>query len=232
MVKSFGIALLLSVGAFAADAPLRVQITTGGHPYDISFYGTFADRAGLAITVNPHPGAFIRDLRKTTDVLVLYDLFDVSDEKARKNLENFVQAGGGLVIIHHAIADNWQWKWWYEDVVGGRFLMGQDGDKPRSKAKINEVLNIRAVAKHPVLEGVGTLRLDDESYQGMWLSPQSQVLMETDNPNNDKAVVWIGPSKTSRVVVIQAGHGPGAHGDPGYRRLVRNAIQWVASRPK
>lgn len=54
--------------------------------------------------------------------------------------------------------------------------------------------------------------------------------METDHPENDKPVVWISPWRKSRVVAIQLGHGPAAHRDPGYRRLVRNAILWTAGR--
>jgi type 1 glutamine amidotransferase len=92
------------------------------------------------------------------------------------------------------------------------------------------VLNARPVAKHVILDGVGELEVHDEAYKGMWLSPKSQVLMETDNPNNDRAVVWIGPWRKSRVAVIQLGHGPPTFGDTGYRKLVHNAIMWAAGR--
>lgn len=221
---------LLAGGLALGAEPVRVQLTTGGHPYDIAFYGIFEGRGDLAITLNPHPSAYRRDLRKFADVLVLYDLADVVDNKERANLQAFLESGKGVVVLHHALADNWQWKWWYEEVVGGRFLMGQDGAMPRSKAKHGEVLNARPVARHVILDGVGELKLDDEAYKDMWLSPKSQVLMVTDNPNNDKAVVWIGPWKTSRVVAIQLGHGPPTFRDPGYRRLVHNAILWAAGR--
>lgn len=222
-------ALLTAGAAFAAD-PVRVQITTGGHPYDITFYQVFEGSADLAVTLNPHPSAYRRDLRKFADVLVLFDLADTDDEKQRANLQAFLESGRGVVVLHHALADNWQWKWWYEDVVGGRFLMGEDGGLARSVAKNNEVLNARPVAKHPILEGVGELKLPDEAYKGMWLSPKAKVLMVTDNQNNDRAVVWIGPWSKSRVVAIQPGHGAPAYRDAGYRKLVHNAILWAAGR--
>jgi type 1 glutamine amidotransferase len=219
---------ILVAGLALAVEPVRVQITTGGHPFDVAFYGVFEGSNDLAITVNPHPSAYRRDLRKFADVLVLYDLNDVDDQKQRANIQSVLESGKGLVVLHHALADNWQWKWWYEEVVGGRFLMGQDGALARSTAKEGEVLNARAVAKHPILDGVGELKVKDEAYKGMWLSPDSQVLMVTDNPANDKAVVWIGPWKKSRVVAIQLGHGPPTFRDPVYRKLVHNAILWVA----
>jgi type 1 glutamine amidotransferase len=215
--------------ACGADA-VRVQITTGGHPFHPSFYDVFAGQTELALTANPHPSAFRRDLRKFADVLVLYDLNDVTGDAERRNLQAYVESGRGVVILHHALADNWQWKWWYEEVAGGRFLMGNDGDLARSTAKAGEVVNARPVARHPVMEGVGELRFEDEVYKGMWISPKSHVLMHTDNPNNDRAVVWIGPHAKARVVFIQFGHGPGVYSDAGYRKLVRNAIFWAAGR--
>lgn len=219
--------LFLAFPLFAAQ-PIRVQLTTGGHPHDVAFYSLFEGRADLAITVDPHPSAFRRDLRKVADVLVLYDLADVTEEKKQANIKAFIENGGGLVVLHHALASNWQWKWWYEEVTGGRFLMGQDGDMPRSVAKVGGKLNARPVAKHAILAGVPELNLEDETYKGMWISPKVKILMETDNPDNDKPVVWIGPHPKARVVVIQLGHGPPTYRDPGYRRLVHNAILWAA----
>jgi type 1 glutamine amidotransferase len=210
-----------------AAAPIRVQVTTGGHPHDISFYSLFENQKDLEVTVNPHPSAFRRPLRKFADVLVLYDLNDIN-EKEQQNLRGFLESGGGLVVLHHALADNWRWQWWNEEVLGSRYFLQPDGDTPRSQPKEGEVLRVRRVASHPILEGVGDFEVSDESYKGMWHSPKALVLMETDNPNNDKPVVWIGPWQKSRVVAIQVGHGPGAHNDPGYRRLVRNAILWTA----
>ena len=224
------IILALTGISVCAAGEIRVQVTTGGHPYDAAFHSVLEGRSELAVTVNPHPSAYRRPLSKFVDVLVLYDLADVTGEKDRQNLQSFLESGGGLVVLHHALADNWQWKWWYEEVVGGRFLMGRDGAMPRSVAKAPVILVARPVAEHPVLEGVGALKLDDEGYRGMQLSAKAQVLMETENPDNDRAVVWIGPWRKSRVVAIQLGHGAGAYRDTGYRRLVYNAVLWAAGK--
>ncbi len=221
--------LLLALAAFGAE-PVRVQVTTGGHPYNISFYGLFEGRADLAVMVDPHPSAFRRDLRKRVDVLVLYDLNDVTEEAQRKNLRDYLEAGGGLVVLHHALADNWQWEWWYRDVVGGRFLMGDEGARAKSTAKTPATLAVQPLAKHPVLDGIGPMTLQDEYYKGMWLSPRARPLLETTSPDNDRIVAWIGPWEKSRVVAIQLGHGPETHRDPQYRRLVYNAILWAARR--
>ena len=105
MVRIF---LFLGIIVPLAAAPIRVQITTGGHPHDVSFYRVLEGRDDLAITVNPHPSAFRRPLQRFVDVLVLYDLDDVTDEKEQQNIRSFLEGGGGLVVLHHALADNWQ----------------------------------------------------------------------------------------------------------------------------
>jgi type 1 glutamine amidotransferase len=224
------IAWFLAALPLAAAEPVRLQIVTGGHPHDISFYSVFEGRSDLAITVDGHPSAFRRDLRKFADVVLLYDLADVTEAPRRANLTRFVEGGGGVVVLHHALASNWQWKWWWEEVVGGRFLMGPDAGMERSKAKAGEKLDAKPAARHAILNGVPALSLDDEAYKGMWLSPRSKVLMETTNPNNDRAIVWIGPHPTARVAAIQLGHGAPAHRDPGFRTLVHNAVLWAARR--
>ena len=54
--------------------------------------------------------------------------------------------------------------------------------------------------------------------------------METDHPQNDRPVVYIGPNPQTRAVYIQLGHSESTFRNPGYRRLVHNAILWGAGR--
>src|ERR1017187_6985841 len=120
------IAAVTSIGAADANRapqpPVRVLLVTGGHEHELSFYEMFAAQTGLTVAVNPHPRAFRKGMARESDVLVLYDLADVTDEAERGNLKEFVESGKGVVVLHHAIADNQSWPWWYEEVVGGRYL--------------------------------------------------------------------------------------------------------------
>lgn len=90
---------------------------------------------------------------------------------------------------------------------------------------------VEPVTPHPILTGIGRLRIQDETYKGMWISPKVTVLLRTNNPTSDPSVAWVSPYEKSRVVYIQLGHGESAHRDPGYRRLVHNAILWSAGSP-
>ena len=214
----------------AQEGPIRVLLVTGGHEHELSFYEMFSGRAGYAITVNPHPRAFRPWLSKRADVLVLYDMADVTDEAERKYLRAFLESGKGMVVLHHAIASNQQWPWWYEEVVGGRYVLKAEGGAPASSYKHDVDFEVRPAASHPVLEGVGPFRIPDEAYKNLWISPKVKVLLETANPENDKALAWISPYPKSRGVYVQLGHGSDAHGNPAYRRLLHNAIGWAAGR--
>ena len=220
-----------AVGAGPADAPaIRIELVTGGHSHEISFYDVFRGNQDFAINVNPHPGAFHSDMRKSVDVLVLYDMADMDGEAERRHLREFLEAGKGMVVLHHAIIDNRRWPWWYEEVAGGRYLMEAEGALKASTYEHDVRLKVRPVGKHPVTDGIGEFAIVDEVYNYLWRSPKSRVLLEADRPEGEKAVAWIGPWEKSRVVVIQLGHGREAHENANYRKLVRNAILWAAGR--
>ncbi len=157
--------LTAAAPAWSAEPPIRVQLTTGGHDHDLSFYSVFEGDSALKVRVNPHPSAFRRDVRESTDVLVMYDMTDVDGERERANLQSFVEAGKGLVILHHALCGNWRWKWWYEEVVGGRYLMGDDAGMKKSAFRHDVEIPVKPVAHHPVLKGIKPFTVFDETYK-------------------------------------------------------------------
>jgi len=217
----------LAAGASAAE-PIRVQITTGGHAHDLAFYEIFQGQKDWSVTVNPHPSAYRRDLRKTVDVLVLYDMPAEIPEADRQRVREFVEAGKGLVALHHALCGNWQWEWWWREVTGARCMTAPAPPDKRTKVKHDEQMSIRPAAAHAVTDGVSPFVIHDETYKGMEFVPGLTILAETDHPLADRPVAWIGPHRKSRVAVIQLGHGPEAHRNPGYQKLVRNAVRWAA----
>jgi hypothetical protein len=215
-----------------AQSPyLRILVVTGGHDYPTSFYTLFEGvedfRWSHAATNHE---AFSSDLRSKYDVLVLYDLSSQISESERTNLKDFLENGKGVVVLHHAIADYTSWDWWSREVVGGKYLLNPEGGLPASTFKHDEELFVQKVVNHPITARVGALHLWDETYKGMWISPDVKVLLKTDNSTSDGPVAWISPYPKSRVVYIQLGHGEDAHRHPGYRDLVADAIRWVAGR--
>ncbi len=215
----------------ALPSPLRLLVVTGGHDYPTTFYTVFegADDLGWKHAVSNHE-AFKADIRKDYDVLVLYDLSNEITETEKSNLKDFVEGGKGLVVLHHAIADYQTWEWWYKEVVGGKYLLKQEGTTPASTYKHDQEVSIQPVLNHPILSHVGSMHLWDETYKGMWISPDVKVLLKTDNPTSDGPIAWVSPYPRSRVVYIELGHGESSHLYPAYRILVQDAIRWSAGR--
>jgi type 1 glutamine amidotransferase len=211
--------------------PLRVLVVTGGHDYEPSFYTVFEGYSDLAWThAVSNQEAFKNDLRKKFDVLVLYDFSQDLDEKGHKNLQDFMESGKGLVVLHHAIADYQSWPWWYQEVVGGRYLLKAEGGKPASTYKHDEELFVRPIGNHPITAGIGPMHIRDETYKGMWISPGNTIILRTDNPTSDGPIAWISSYSKSRVVYVELGHDSAAHRNSAYRTLVRNSILWSAGR--
>ncbi len=229
------LAAMSPAGAAAAPElerkPVRVLVVTGGHDYETSFYTVFEGQEGFVWSHAVSNGeAFREDIRDRYDVLVLYDMSQDLDANGKANLRAFVEGGKGLVLLHHAIADYNDWPWWYEEVVGGRYLLEDDGDTPASTYRHDEPIHAWPTGSHPVTEGIEPFDVVDETYGGMWISPEAQVLLETDNPTGDAPIAWVSAYPKSRVVYVQLGHGSAAHRHPAYRKLVGNAILWAAGR--
>lgn len=221
--------LALSLPPSQSVTPIRVLVVTGGHTYPTSFYSVF-EQPGLtwdhAVSSEE---AYRADLRDRYDVLVLHDMPKTLSDTGRQHLRAFVEAGKGLVVVHHAIVSYPDWDW-YRDLIGGRYLEQPRDGHPASSYRHDEQMRIAIARPHPVTAGLAPFSVLDETYRGMWLAPTNTVLLTTDNPTGDPAVAWVSAYPRSRVVTIQLGHGSETHRDPSFRRLMLNAITWTASR--
>ena len=221
--------LAMLSNVLGASAPLRLLVVTGGHDYPTSFYTVF-EQDGLAWGhATSNEDAFKKDLRGRYDALVLYDGSSTISSEAQTHFREFVESGGGLVVVHHAII-SYQDSDWFRDLVGGRYFLAPQGDHQPSTYLHDVDMNVRVVTPHPITRGVTLTRIHDETYKGMWIAPTSTVLLATDNDTSDGPLAWVSAYKPARVVYIQLGHGTEAHRDAGYRALVRNALLWVSKR--
>lgn len=215
----------------AKKKEVRALVVTGGHTYDPTFYTLFEGQPGITAIVDPHPMPYRHgDFRKEYDVLVLYDSMQVITGVEQKNLTDFIESGKGLVILHHALVDYSDFSWYWQDIMGSRWLkVGGPGSRWKTTWKHGVEMLVYPVGEHPVTAGVGPIRIWDETYKGMWFSPGIKVLMRTDEPTSDGPLVWLSPYNKARVVNIQMGHDRTSHLHPGYRKLVANAIRWSAA---
>lgn len=213
---------------------VRTLFVTGGHGYEPDIYKVLEGwpdvRWQHAVS---QAQAFRPGMEKNWDAIVLYDMANEIGETEKTSLRTYVEAGKGVVALHHSIVDYTSWPWWHEEVIGGKYFeKAVDGhEASHYKDDVSMVCHpVKGRENHPVIRRVGHLATIDEAYRGMWHSPKITVLMETDQPLNDKPVVYLGPRENGHTVYIQLGHGPHTMNHPGYRRLLHNAVLWAAAR--
>jgi hypothetical protein len=218
---------ILSVAA--AEPSVRLLVVTGGHDYPTSFYTVFEQDGLVWDHAVSNEEAFKKDVRGRYDALVLYDASATISAEAQAHFREFVESGGGLVVLHHAII-SYQDSDWFRDLVGGRYFLAPQGDHQPSSYLHDVDMSVRVVTPHPITRGITLTRIHDETYKGMWIAPSNTVLLATDHATADGPLAWVSAYKPARVVYIQLGHGTEAHRDAGYRTLVRNALMWVSGR--
>lgn len=165
--------------------PLNALIVAKGHPYlRDPFMAAFDEMDGVACTLVEQPAAQLLmnpEAMARFDVFVLYDMpgldfahadrpgYVEPDAAFREGFLRLLDAGKGVVALHHAIAG---WPAWseYADLLGGRFLY-RPGDlrgtaRPDSGYRHDVTHEVAAVSPdHPVLAGVPPkFSLTDELY--------------------------------------------------------------------
>jgi type 1 glutamine amidotransferase len=212
---------------------VKALLVTGGHDHEVAFYNLFSGYSDLDwIPILPSAPAFKTDPSGKYDVVIMYDFSRDLDDLGKKNLRSFVEKGGGVVVLHHALLNYQTWDWWIDDVVGGSYRLSRTGQTPSSRVKDNQQIYVTPTAGHAITAGIGPFHIQDEAYQLLRMSAKIRPLLTTDNPTSDRNLAWLGPDGRYRVVAIQPGHGHTAFGHPSYRAIVHNAILWAAGKTK
>ncbi len=213
-----------------ARKPVRALVVTGGHDYETSFYTVF-EQPGIVWThASSSAEAFDKEFADKYDTVILYNMTEQISAQGKRNLQAFVEAGKGVVALHHGLISYNNWPFWFNEVTGARTIP-RSGKPPGVGFQHDVELIVESTANHPITEGLTPMHIVDETYKGLTFSPKTQILLKTNHPTSDGPVAWIGPHPKARVVTIQLGHDHMAFLHAGFRALVRNAILWAAARP-
>jgi type 1 glutamine amidotransferase len=258
-------------------APLQVLVAVRGHPFDrTAFDAVFQGMQGIAATMVDQPAAALLmnpEGMRDFDALVLYDMPGLDFEAPqhapeyreptpalKEGFRALLEAGKGVVALHHALAG---WPTWaeYHEWLGGQFFYhpGQSrGQAVPDSGYCHDVTHeVSVVADHPVTAGLpASFTLTDELYLGQVFEGDVTPLLRSnapfdrdhfwsaelavagkmycrdgwEHPAGSNLVGWTKQALNSRLVYLQPGDGPATYDDPHYRRLVENAIRWVAAR--
>lgn len=234
--------LVFVAGLPAADAnqspngKIRVLVVTGGHGFEKpQFFQMFKDNPDITYEAVEHPNAHAKwrpEAAKSYDVIALYDMWQPVTDEAKADLLALLQAGKGLVVLHHAIASYQDWPE-YANIIGAKYYLAKtvvDGvEKPRSAYKHDVDFKVGiAPGGHPVTAGLKDFEIHDETYKWFDVATSVTPLLTTTEPESGPVIGWAKTYAASRVVYLQLGHDHFAYENPAYRRLLRQAIRWTA----
>ncbi len=231
--------LLLFVTLFVSfnvtAGKLRLIIVTGGHDFDREpFFQMFDSFSNMTWVEYVHPEALAKlgnvDLM-TFDAVVFYDMPKTITEEEKQSYYRLLKAGKGLLFLHHSICAYQDWSE-YELIVGGKYYEKKKDDKFGASSYQHDVdFYVQIVhPSHPVVKGIDEFVLSDEVYGNLEVMPEIYPLLSTDHPKSNILIGWTLTKDKSKIVYIQPGHDKKSWENEDYRRLIKQAIQFVAKK--
>lgn len=171
-----------------------------------------------------------------------------------------LEQGKGVVALHHALAGWPTWTEYHEWLGGQFFYHPGTvhGEAVVDSGYCHDVTHDISVASgHPVTAGLPEhFTLTDELYLGQVFAGDITPLLRSsatfdrehfwsaelavagqmysregwNHAPGSNLIGWAKQALNSRLVYLQPGDGPATYADANYRRLVENAIRWVAAR--
>lgn len=169
-------------------------------------------------------------------------------------------AGKGAVAWHHALAGWAEWPEWAAMLGGRfLYQPGEAGGAamPDSGYRHDVAYTAEVLADHPVTAGLpATFDLCDELYLAPVFEGQVEPLLRArhafvrdnfysaalavggtmfsnqgwEHPPGSDLIAWHRPVGAGRLVYLQPGDGPATYADANFRRLLANALDFVAPR--
>ena len=227
--------------AVPRSKPIRILVITGGHDYNIEKFDQMLAGLGENITyqISELPAAydmFLPENRSKYDVLVFYHMWQTITEEQANTLSDCIRRGKPLVALHHSICafDDWPE---YTNIIGGKYFHKpatiEGKDYPASSYIHDLHFKVRIVNHdNPVTKGLTDFEIFDETYKGFYVEDGVTPLLTTDEPSSTPIIEWSKKYGNARVVTLQSGHDVATFENPNYRRLLRQAIEWVYQESK
>ncbi len=226
--------------ATARQSKIRMVIVVGGHGYNKKqFPAMFEAMKDLDFTIRPaqekgKAHLFDDPNNFPYDVIFLYNMNNKLTKAQGENFLKLLDKGVGLFVSHHAICGFQDWPGW-PDLIGARYFLknemfrGTQGVRSIWKDDVDLKMHVEN-ATHPITKGLQDYEICDETYGKCRFLPGNELLVSTKHPLSNKQIAWVRPQLKRRVFAFQAGHGPLAWKNEGFRHLLSQGIRWVAGR--
>ena len=218
----------------AEDGSIRTAVVTGAHEYDVV---SFQDMLRNLPGVNCYPQNledFVTDTgtaRSRYEAVVFYNFHrqvpgspgDKFGVRLESILEELLSRRVGLLILHHAIVAYPRWQLWSElrGVSGFDDVAGFDDQSLQVSV---------ANPDHPIVSGLSSWQIVDETYVMGEPDPDNDVLLTVDHTGSLSAIAWTREVRETRVFCYQSGHDARAFEHFCFRTVLGRGIHWIARR--
>jgi putative heme-binding domain-containing protein len=160
-----------------------------------------------------------------TDLLVCYSNNPGWSAERAKELDAYLQRGGGLVLVHFAVDG-------HKDVQEYARQIGLAWQGGASKYRHGALQLAFPDPRHPITRGFSSLALVDESYWNLAGNQQDVHLLATGNEEGTaRPLLWTKEQGKGRVFVSIPGHYTWSFDDPLFRLLLLRGMAWSAGEP-
>ncbi len=176
-------------------------------------------------------------------------------ERVRKDLETYVEHGGGMVIVHAANNAFPEWEefnkmiglGWRGNTFGDRVIVGEDGRQIRvpkgegpgaGHGQQHEFAVRTRDTEHPVMKGIPAewMHAKDELYHGQRGPGQSMHILatawseeSTGGTREHEPMVWWIPYGKGKVFTTLMGHGDYSMKCIGFQTILLRGTEWAAT---
>ncbi len=168
---------------------------------------------------------------KKFDVLCLEQM-QVEDgnppDTVKDGILQFLKEGGGLVVIHFAVANCQKWRDSI-DIFGAMWVSGKSTHGPYHEFRVDVIDEA-----HPIVDGVRPFITNDELYFNLLMRPDMHVIMAADEERFGHTVaepmLCTHYVHNARCVYFALGHDRKSCSPPEYKKILVQSIEWAACR--
>lgn len=165
------------------------------------------------------------DQFKDADVIVFYWNYPGFTEENGKQLDAFLQRGGGLVYLHYAVDATA-----HPQSLANRIGLAWKGGA--SKFRHGHVALDFKNKKHPITQGFDHVAFHDESYWELVKgNKEINVLATANEDGSPQPILWTTTEGKGRIFVSILGHYNWTFDDPLFRILLLRGIAWAGNEP-
>ena len=219
---------------FIYAQPIKVMVVTGGHGYDtLQFFEMFDALPDIEYEHFQQPKAnskLVKDLAEDFDVLVFYDMWKSISETEKNAYLRLTQQGKPFLFLHHSIASYQNWPE-FEKILGGKYVEAARGVPEDEQSTYEHDVWVYSKVENytAVTVGFKEPRFFDEVYGNVRVSDSVIPLLRTRHPKSMEYIAWQNRYNNSHVVYLQPGHDYRTYESEEYRKLVSQAIKFLAS---